>query len=68
MLNIMGGCYNLASKGESMPPFADWVKSWSTLKVTTIAEVGANFAQDADFLAHTFRIPPDHVYVFEPHP
>lgn len=60
--------YNPASIGESMRPFADWIKDWSTLKVNNVVEIGANFAQDADFLMCAFRLSPGRVYVFEAHP
>jgi hypothetical protein len=39
--------YNLASHGDSLKPFVEWIKNWSTLKVNNVFEIGANFAQDA---------------------
>jgi FkbM family methyltransferase len=60
--------YNTASIGDSMSLFPDWIKTWSTLKVANIVEIGANFAQDADFLMRAFKLSPSRVYVFEPHP
>jgi FkbM family methyltransferase len=63
-----GARYNLASDGESIRFFADWIKEWSTLKAAVIVEIGANFAQDADVLRRVFKVNPENVYVFEPHP
>lgn len=60
--------YNPASNGVSMQQFADWIKYYSTLNVENIFEIGANFAQDAEYLAGAFKIAPDNVYVFEAHP
>ncbi len=60
--------YNPASNGASMKPFADWIKERSTLEIHNIFEIGANFAQDADYLADAFKVKPENVYVFEAHP
>jgi FkbM family methyltransferase len=54
--------------GESMSPFVARVKSDTTLQVSNIFEIGANYAQDADFLKDAFNVPPENVYVFEAHP
>ena len=54
--------------GESMSPFVNWVNNYTTIKVKNIFEIGANFAQDADYLAYRFKIKPLDVYVFEAHP
>ena len=60
--------YNPASNGCEMQQFIDWIKEWSTLEVRNIFEIGANFAQDAEYLALGFNIEPHNVYVFEAHP
>jgi hypothetical protein len=60
--------YNVVRSAEGMRPFADWIIHWSKLKVRNIFEIGANFAQDADFLRQVFKVPPEQVYVFEAHP
>ena len=47
----------------------NWIKKYSnSLTVKNIFEIGANFAQDADFLSQEFNISPKNVYVFEAHP
>lgn len=60
--------YKLASAGESMRPFVNWIKTWSTLEVHNVFELGANFAQDAEFIAKSFGISDKDVWVFEAHP
>ncbi len=60
--------YIPASNGCEMQQFIDWVKNWSTLEVKNIFEIGANFAQDAEYLALQFNVMPENVYVFEAHP
>lgn len=60
--------YNPASNGASMQQFIDWIKYYSTLEVKNVFEIGANFAQDAEYIANAFEIAPDNVYVFEAHP
>ena len=65
---IRGG-YLPASSGVDMKQFVDWIKKYSnSLTVKNIFEIGANFAQDADFLSQEFNISPKNVYVFEAHP
>lgn len=60
--------YNPASDGSGMLQFIEWLAAWSTLKVNNIFEIGANFGQDAEYLALKLKVPFDHVYVFEAHP
>lgn len=60
--------YKPASNGCEMRQFVDWIKNWSTLQVKNIFEIGANFAQDAEYLALGFEVPSENVYVFEAHP
>lgn len=60
--------YPLASNIREMVRFADWIKSYSNLKVKNIFEIGANYAQDAETLRHCFGVKEADVYVFEAHP
>ena len=60
--------YKPASNGCEMQQFVDWVNNFSTLVVKNIFEIGANFAQDAEYLALKFGVEPENVYVFEAHP
>ncbi|MCQ2572197.1 MAG: FkbM family methyltransferase [Alphaproteobacteria bacterium] len=60
--------YNPASTGREMQQFVDWIKNWSRLEVHNIMEIGANFAQDSEYLAKAFNISDDNVWVFEAHP
>lgn len=57
-----------ASNGESMKPFAEWIKNYSTLAPENIFEIGANYAQDAEGLRFYLNIAPSNVWVFEAHP
>jgi len=54
--------------GESLGEFVNWIKANAKIEVKNIFEIGANFAQDADYLAGRFNIKPENVYVFEAHP
>jgi FkbM family methyltransferase len=60
--------YIPASIGESMEPFIKWLGDYSTLKPSNVFEIGANLAQDAEFLRKGFGLSPKDVWVFEPHP
>lgn len=60
--------YPLASGFREMIPFADWIKTYSDLKINNIFEIGANYGQDAETLRHCFRLQDKDVYVFEAHP
>lgn len=60
--------YNPASTGREMQQFVDWIKEWSRLEVHNIMEIGANFAQNADYLARQFGVSDDNVWVFEARP
>jgi FkbM family methyltransferase len=51
-----------------MEQFSNYIKTWSTLKIKNIFEIGANFGQDADFLMNAFGLRPEKIYVFEAHP
>jgi len=54
--------------GLGMKLFVDYIKIFTKIDIKNIFEIGANFAQDADYLAYTMRIKPQNVYVFEAHP
>jgi FkbM family methyltransferase len=60
--------YKPIGYGEGMCQFVDWLNKYTTIEVKNIFEIGANFAQDADYLAYRFKINPQNVYVFEAHP
>lgn len=57
-----------ASSGESMRPFIEWLKKYSTLRPQNVFEIGANMGQDAEALRSGFALRPDDVWTFEPHP
>ncbi len=46
----------------------DLTSRLTTISPRIIFEVGANYAQDAAYLAASWKIPHSDVYVFEPHP
>jgi len=54
--------------GYKLLPYVQYVKQGTNIKVRNIFEIGANFAQDADFLMECFGLSPKDVYVFEAHP
>jgi FkbM family methyltransferase len=57
-----------ASSGDSMIPFIEWIKTYSSLRPKNVFEIGANMGQDAEALRAGFGIKPNKVWVFEPHP
>ena len=60
--------YNIASNGENMRKYAEWIKGHVGENIHNIFEIGANYAQDAEVLAEEFNVLPDEIYVFEAHP
>ena len=54
--------------GDKMQIYIDYVKHGTNINVKNIFEIGANFAQDADYLMELFNLDPKDVYVFEAHP
>ena len=48
--------------------YVDLVENFCNFKPKNIFEIGANYAQDAEFLRKSFDIEERNVYVFEPHP
>ncbi len=57
-----------ASDARSMKPLARWVQQYTDIKPKTVAEIGANYAQDAEGLRHYFNLDPKDIWVFEAHP
>jgi FkbM family methyltransferase len=56
------------SDGRSMALYADLVDKLCSFQPTNIFEIGANYAQDAEYLRKRFKLTPSDVFVFEPHP
>ena len=56
------------SDGTAMQFYVDLVERFCTFQPQNIFEIGANYAQDAEFLRKSFGIDEKNVYVFEPHP
>jgi FkbM family methyltransferase len=54
--------------GDKMQQYIDYVKKDTNIKVKNVFEIGANFAQDADYLMEQFDLTPNDIYVFEAHP
>lgn len=54
--------------GDKLLPYVDYVLNGTNYKVKNVFEIGANFAQDADFLMECFDLSPKDIYVFEAHP
>jgi FkbM family methyltransferase len=64
-----GGGYKPAGgMGDKLQIYIDCVKKETNIAVKNIFEIGANFAQDADYLMEQFGLKPNDVYVFEAHP
>jgi FkbM family methyltransferase len=58
---------NAVSDGRSMALYADLVDKFCTFKPSNVFEIGANYAQDAEYLRKRFGLKESDVYVFEPH-
>ena len=56
------------SNGDSMQFYVNLVEKFCNYKPNNIVEIGANYAQDAEFLRKSFNIDEEEIYVFEPHP
>jgi FkbM family methyltransferase len=54
--------------GDKLQIYIDYVKNGTNIKVENVFEIGANFAQDADYLMEQFDLTPNDIYVFEAHP
>lgn len=58
---------NAVSDGRAMALYADLVEKFCTFKPSNVFEIGANYAQDAEYLRKRFDLKDSNVYVFEPH-
>lgn len=58
---------NAVSDGRGMALYADLVGKFCTFKPSNVFEIGANYAQDAEYLRKRFGLKESDVYVFEPH-
>lgn len=56
------------SDGSSMQFYVNLVEKFCIFKPRNIFEIGANYAQDAEYLRKSFDIDEKDVYIFEPHP
>jgi FkbM family methyltransferase len=54
--------------GDKLQIYIDYVKNGTDIIVKNVFEIGANFAQDADYLMEQFDLRPNDIYVFEAHP
>jgi FkbM family methyltransferase len=54
--------------GDKLQIYIDYIKKGTNIEVENIFEIGANFAQDADYLMESFFLKPENIYVFEAHP
>jgi FkbM family methyltransferase len=54
--------------GDKLQIYIDIVKNGTNINVKNVFEIGANFAQDADYLMEQFNLTPNDIYVFEAHP
>lgn len=55
------------SDGRTMARYADLVERFCSFKPSNVFEIGANYAQDAEYLRKRFGLKESDVYVFEPH-
>lgn len=62
------GKYKIASTGDAMKTYINWIKARTDIKINNIMEIGANYAQDAEVLKIGFGVSDRDVYVFEAHP
>lgn len=60
--------YNPVRSCDELDKHISWVNTYTNINVNVIMEIGANFAQDADYLAQNFKVAPENVWVFEAHP
>jgi FkbM family methyltransferase len=56
------------SDGTSMNLYVELVSRFCNYTPKNIFEIGANYAQDAEFLRKSFELSEKDIYVFEPHP
>jgi FkbM family methyltransferase len=55
------------SDGRAMALYADLTEKFCTFKPSNVFEIGANYAQDAEYLRKRFGLKESDIYVFEPH-
>ena len=60
--------YNPVRSIGGLTSHIEWIKTYTNISVHTIMEIGANFAQDADYLCEKFNCNAENVWVFEAHP
>jgi FkbM family methyltransferase len=58
---------NAVTDGRAMALYADLVDKFCTFKPSNVFEIGANYAQDAEYLRKRFGLKESDIYVFEPH-
>lgn len=58
---------NAVSDGRAMALYADLVEKFCTFRPSNVFEIGANYAQDAEYLRKRFGLKESAIYVFEPH-
>jgi FkbM family methyltransferase len=56
------------SDGRTMALYVDLVLKFCNFKPRNVFEIGANYAQDAEFLRQSFELNESDIHVFEPHP
>jgi FkbM family methyltransferase len=54
--------------GDKLQIYIDYIKNGTVLEIKNVFEIGANFAQDADYLMEQFELEAKDIYVFEAHP
>lgn len=59
---------NAVSDGRAMALYADLTEKFCTFKPSNVFEIGANYAQDAEYLRKRFGLNDSDIYIFEPHP
>jgi len=58
---------NAVSDGSAMALYADLTEKFCTFKPSNVFEIGANYAQDAEYLRKRFGLQESDIYIFEPH-
>ncbi len=55
------------SDGTDMAIYADMIDRYCSFKPQNVFEIGANYAQDAEYLRERFNLDESDIYIFEPH-
>lgn len=58
---------NAVSDGRAMAIYVDLVDRFCNFKPKNVFEIGANYAQDAEYLRQRFGLAQSNIFVFEPH-